>query len=138
VRVYVASVGSSFVGHSSIQFDPEPLGALIPVWARLTYRHHRPVPNAKSAHLFNADAPMPALRRPNRRGGHPLIFFINDGAEIRGAAIRKILDHIGVESTPPKINQALGPPLWDACDDVEPTECIDDGADDDLGQQGGR
>jgi hypothetical protein len=79
---------------------------------------------------------MPALRRPNRRGGHPLIFFINEGAEIRGAAIRKILDHIGVESTPPKTSQALGPPLWDACDDVEPAECFDDGADDDFGQQG--
>jgi hypothetical protein len=32
------------------------------------------------------------------------ISFINDGAEIR-----KILDHIGVKSSPPKISQAHGP-----------------------------
>lgn len=45
-----------------------------------------------------------------------LISFINDSAEIR-----KILDHIGVESSPPKISQARGPPLWDA-DDATPEE----------------
>jgi DNA-directed RNA polymerase subunit RPC12/RpoP len=60
-----------------------------------------------------------------------LISFINDGAEIR-----KILDHIGVESSPPKISKARGPPLWDACDDAELAQCFDDGADHDIGQQG--
>jgi hypothetical protein len=60
-----------------------------------------------------------------------LIAFINDGAEIR-----KILDHIGVESSPPKISQARGPPLWDACDDAEEKDYFDDGAGDDIGQQG--
>jgi hypothetical protein len=30
--------------------------------------------------------------------------------------IRKILDHIGVDSTPPHIAPARGPPLWDDCD----------------------
>jgi len=38
-----------------------------------------------------------------------------NGAIIRIAAeIRKILDYIGESSTPPKISQARGPPLWDA------------------------
>ncbi|QJQ06565.1 transposase [Undibacterium piscinae] len=60
-----------------------------------------------------------------------LIAFINDGAEIR-----KILDHIGVESSPPKISQARGPPLWDACDDAEEKDYFDDGAGDDIGQKG--
>ena len=67
-----------------------------------------------------------------RRGGHPLIAFISDGAEIR-----KILDHIGIESNPPKISKARGPPLWDACDEAEPKEYIDDGADCDVGQHSG-
>ena len=71
---------------------------------------------------------MPALRWPNRRGGHPLIAFVNDGAEIR-----KILDHIGVESSPPKISKARGPPLWDACDEAEPKDYFDTGPDVDVG-----
>ena len=59
-----------------------------------------------------------------------LISFINDGAEIR-----KILDHIGVESSPPKISQARGPPLWDA-DDATPEEYFDVAPDADVEQQG--
>lgn len=68
-------------------------------------------------------------RSPARYLWAKLIAIINEGAEIR-----KILDHIGVESSPPKINQARGPPLWDACDDAEPAQCFDDGADDDVDQ----
>jgi hypothetical protein len=60
-----------------------------------------------------------------------LISFINDGAEIRN-----ILDHIGVESSPPKISQARGPPLWDACDAPEPAEYYDADPDVDVGQYG--
>jgi hypothetical protein len=60
-----------------------------------------------------------------------LIAFINDGAEIR-----KILDHIGVESSPPKISQARGPPLWDACDEAEPKEYFDVAPDADVEQHG--
>ena len=59
-----------------------------------------------------------------------LIAFVNDGAEIR-----KILDHIGVESSPPKISKARGPPLWDACDEAEPKDYFDDGTDYEIGQQ---
>jgi len=45
-------------------------------------------------------------------GGHMrIIAFITHSADIR-----RILDHIGVESEPPHIAPARGPPLWDDCD----------------------
>jgi hypothetical protein len=45
-------------------------------------------------------------------GGHMrIIAFITHSADSR-----RILDHIGVESEPPKISPARGPPLWDECD----------------------
>ena len=40
-----------------------------------------------------------------------LIAFITEGAQIR-----KILDHIGVDSQAPSIATARGPPLWEYCD----------------------
>ena len=40
-----------------------------------------------------------------------LIAFITEGTQIR-----RILDHIGVDSEPPHISPARGPPLWDDCD----------------------
>ncbi len=40
-----------------------------------------------------------------------LIAFITEGTETG-----KILEHIGVESEPPRISPARGPPLWDDCD----------------------
>ena len=40
-----------------------------------------------------------------------LIAFITEGVQIR-----KILDHIGVDSEPPHISPARGPPLWEDCD----------------------
>jgi hypothetical protein len=40
-----------------------------------------------------------------------LIAFITHCADIR-----QILDHIGVESEPPHITPARGPPLWEQCD----------------------
>ena len=46
-----------------------------------------------------------------------LIAFITEGAQIK-----KILDHIGVDSQAPRISPAppaplaRGPPLWDECD----------------------
>ena len=40
-----------------------------------------------------------------------LIAFITEGAQIR-----KILGHIGVDSRPPHISPARGPPLWDDSD----------------------
>jgi hypothetical protein len=48
---------------------------------------------------------------PKCGGQMRLIAFITEGAQIR-----KILDHIGVDSEPPHISPARGPPLWDDCD----------------------
>ena len=45
--------------------------------------------------------------------------FITEGTQIR-----RILDHIGVDSEPPHISPARGPPLWDDCSDAQ----MDDGA----------
>jgi Putative transposase len=51
-------------------------------------------------------------------GGHMrIIAFITQSADIR-----RILDHIGVESEPPKISPARGPPLWDECGDAQQGE----------------
>ena len=47
-----------------------------------------------------------------------LIAFITEGVQIR-----RILDHIGVDSEPPHISPARGPPLWDDCGDAQ----MDDG-----------
>ena len=40
-----------------------------------------------------------------------IIAFITYSADIR-----QILEHIGVDSGPPRITPARGPPLWDGCD----------------------
>jgi hypothetical protein len=40
-----------------------------------------------------------------------IIAFITYSADIR-----QILEHIGVETEPPRITPARGPPLWDECD----------------------
>ncbi len=48
-----------------------------------------------------------------------LIAFITEGTQTD-----KILDHIGVDSEPPHIAPARGPPLWDECSDAQ----MDDGA----------
>jgi hypothetical protein len=47
-----------------------------------------------------------------------LIAFIAEGTQIR-----RILEYIGVDSEPPHISPARGPPLWDDCDAQ-----MDDGA----------
>ena len=51
---------------------------------------------------------------PNCGGQMRLIAFITHSADIR-----QILDHIGVESEPPHITPARGPPLWAGCDAPE-------------------
>ena len=40
-----------------------------------------------------------------------IIAFITHSADIR-----QMPDHIGVESEPPRISPARGPPLWEDCD----------------------
>ena len=56
---------------------------------------------------------------PKCGGQMRLIAFITEGTQIR-----RILDHIGVDSEPPLISPARGPPLWDDCSDAQ----MDDGA----------
>ena len=48
-----------------------------------------------------------------------LIAFITEGTRIW-----KILDHIGVDSEPPQISPARGPPLWDDCSDAQTDEAV--------------
>jgi len=60
-----------------------------------------------------------ALLCPMCGGQMRLIAFITKGMQIK-----KILDHIGVDSEPPHIAPARGPPLWDDCGDAQ----MDDGA----------
>jgi hypothetical protein len=48
---------------------------------------------------------------PKCGGQMRLIAFVTEGMQIR-----KILNHIGVDSEPPHIAPARGPPLWDDCD----------------------
>ena len=38
-----------------------------------------------------------------------IIAFINDAS-----AVRKMLDHLGEATRPPRIGRARGPPLWEA------------------------
>ncbi len=44
-------------------------------------------------------------------GNMRLIAFITEGVQIR-----RILEHIGVDTQAPRIAPARGPPLWDDCD----------------------
>jgi hypothetical protein len=61
-------------------------------------------------------------------GGHMrIIAFITHSADIR-----RILDHIGVESEPPHIASARGPPLWEDCGDAQQGEGTPIGPDWDL------
>ena len=48
-----------------------------------------------------------------------LIAFITEGTQIR-----RILDHIGVDSEPPHISLARAPPLWDDCSDAHVGESV--------------
>jgi hypothetical protein len=61
-------------------------------------------------------------------GGHiRIIAFTTHSADIR-----RILEHIGVESAPPKISPARGPPLWEDCCDAQVGEGSPIGPDWDL------
>ena len=56
---------------------------------------------------------------PKCGGQMRLIALITEGVQIR-----RILDHIGADSEPPRISPARAPPLWDECGDAQ----SDDGA----------
>ena len=53
---------------------------------------------------------------------------------IRDCYIRRILDHIGVESQPPPIAPARGLPLWEDCD-AQPDDAVHGEPDWDLAAQ---
>ena len=59
-----------------------------------------------------------------------LIAFITAGTQIRN-----ILDHIGVDSEPPRISPARVPPLWDSCSDAHTDEGVHIEPDWDLAAQ---
>ena len=64
-------------------------------------------------------------------GGHMrIIAFITHNADIR-----RILDHIGVESDASHITPARGPPLWEDCGDTQAGEGTQIGPDWDLAAQ---
>ena len=64
-------------------------------------------------------------------GGHMrIIAFITHGADSR-----QILDHIGVDSQPPHISPARGPPLWDDYGDAQVDDGVQDEPDWDLAAQ---
>ena len=76
----------------------------------------QPVPPKRPAHylwavLIARIYDVFPLLCPNCGGQMRLIAFITHSADIR-----QILDHIGVESEPPHIAPARGPPLWEGCD----------------------
>ena len=67
---------------------------------------------------------------PMCAGQMRLIAFITEGTQIR-----KILDHIGVDSKPPHIAPARGPPLWDECGGAQTGEGVNIAPDWDLAAQ---
>jgi hypothetical protein len=83
-----------------------------------------PVPTKRPAHylwavLIARIYEVFPLLCPLCGGQMRLIAFVTEGRQIR-----RILDHIGVDSEPPHIAPARGPPLWDDCGDAQ----MDDGA----------
>ena len=75
-----------------------------------------PAPPKRSAHylwavLIARIYEVCPLLCPLCGGQMRIIAFITHSADIR-----QILDHIGVESEPPHISPARGPPLWEGCD----------------------
>jgi hypothetical protein len=67
---------------------------------------------------------------PKCGGQMRLIAFITEGTQIK-----KILEHIGVESDPPHISPARGPPLWEDGGDAQTGEGVQSEPDWDLAAQ---
>ena len=98
---------------------------------------HEPAPPAKRSPAHYLWAVLIAriyevfpLLCPMCGGQMRLIAFITEGTQIR-----KILDHIGVDSEPPHISPARGPPLWDDCDAQTDEGAQNEPADWDLAAQ---
>lgn len=89
-----------------------PMGNALPTQAQPA----EPVPPKRPAHylwavLIARIYEVFPLRCPNCGGQMRLIAFITHSVDIR-----QILNHIGVESDPPHISPARGPPLREDCD----------------------
>ena len=98
---------------------------------------HEPAPPAKRSPAHYLWAVLIAriyevfpLLCPMCGGQMRLIAFITEGTQIR-----KILDHIGVDSELPHISPARGPPLWDDCDAQTDEGAQNEPADWDLAAQ---
>jgi len=88
---------------------PASLGDAVPPMAE-------PAPPKRAAHylwavLIARIYEVFPLRCPLCGGPMRIIAFITHSADIR-----QILDHIGVDSQPPHIVPARGPPMWENCD----------------------
>jgi hypothetical protein len=59
-------------------------------------------------------SPMSPKRSPVHYLWAALSAFITEGVQIR-----RILNHIGVDSEPPHVSPARGPPLWEDCGDAQ-------------------
>lgn len=90
-----------------------PPGNVLPTHAE----PREPVPSKRPAHylwvvLIARIYEVFPLLCPMCGGPMRLIAFITEGVQIR-----RVLDHIGANSEPPRISPARGPPLWgDDCD----------------------
>ncbi len=108
-------------GGNAVQTQPQPVPVPAPpkrsaahyLWAVLIARIYEVFP----------------LLCPMCGGQMRLIAFITEGAQIK-----KILDHIGAESEPPRIAPARGPSLWEGCD-AQPGEGVEVEPDGDLAAQ---
>ena len=95
----------------------------------------QPVPPKRPAHylwavLIARIYEVFPLLCPKCGGQMRLIAFVTEGTQIR-----KILDHIGVESEPPHISPARGPPLWEECGDAQMDDGVHIEPDWDLAEQ---
>ena len=96
-------------------FGVVPQGHAVPTRAE----PEQPVPPKRPAHylwavLIARIYEVFPLLCPNCGGQMRLIAFVTEGTQIK-----KILNHIGVDSEPPHISPARGPPLWEDCDDAQ-------------------
>ncbi len=83
---------------------PKPRSAAHYLWAALIARIYEVFP----------------LICPQCGGPMRIIAFIPYGADIA-----KILAHIGVDTEPPRMTPARGPPLWDDCDARDAGDAVD-------------
>ena len=107
-----AAVLGALTSRVECALGADPLGSALPTQGE-------PVPSKRPAHylwavLIARIYEVPPLLCPKCGGQMRLIAFVTEGAQIR-----KILNHIGVDTEPPHIAAPRGPPLWDDCGDAQ-------------------